>query len=160
MHSDEIGIRIEFIHADHFHTHFFRNFRSNKRVMGDDIHFKADGAVRLWLDDSLLLDAWGEDVRTVRSVQLDVEAGRHLVQLEYADLTGAAAVAVTVGDAAPMWTPDPRRTATATATTMPEGSRTPRASVTLPASATPAGDRTPAPGEWPAAVFLPLAARG
>ena len=72
----------------------------------------------------------------------------------------AAAVALTVGDAAPMWTPDPRPTATATATTTPEGSQTPRASVTVPASTTPVPDWTPPPDEWPAAVFLPLAARG
>jgi hypothetical protein len=52
---------------------------------------QADDGVRLWVDGQLLVDQW-DGPAGMRSATLFLAAGDHMVQLEYNDIGGAAAV--------------------------------------------------------------------
>ncbi len=56
-----------------------------------DLQLQRDGKVRLWLDDSLLIDAWAEASTTVAATTPSMAAGsRHRLVIEYADTAGNA----------------------------------------------------------------------
>lgn len=55
----------------------------------------ADEGVRLWLDGNLLIDQWGIDEQfNTYSAEVEVEAGKHTVSVEYYDLAGLAGISV------------------------------------------------------------------
>lgn len=49
-----------------------------------------DDGVRLWVDDQLVIDRWQDQSATLASSDLYVEAGQHLVRVEYYEGTGQA----------------------------------------------------------------------
>ncbi|MBN1401991.1 MAG: hypothetical protein JXA74_14210 [Anaerolineae bacterium] len=55
---------------------------------------KADDAVRLWLDDVLLIDEWHENDNLVHERYLWIDSGSHDLRVEYAEHKGTASVRV------------------------------------------------------------------
>jgi DNA-binding beta-propeller fold protein YncE len=74
---------------------------------------RADGAVRLWVDDTLLIDDWRES-RTTRTAEIDLAQGQHFVELEFADFAGPAWITLETGTPRETWTPAPGASATPT----------------------------------------------
>ena len=55
---------------------------------------KADDGIRLWLDDTLLIDNWQDGKFRLSEVEHRVSAGQHRVRVEYYERSGDAAVEV------------------------------------------------------------------
>jgi hypothetical protein len=52
----------------------------------------SDDGVRLWIDNTRLIDDWADGRERDNEVEVDLPAGAHLVRLEYYDYTGGAEV--------------------------------------------------------------------
>ena len=57
-----------------------------------DFSVSADDGVRLYVDNLLLIDAWQTGAGQVRTRQVNLAAGGHILRVEYFEATGAAAV--------------------------------------------------------------------
>ncbi len=63
--------------------------------MNHRFQLQADGGVRLYVDDTLLIDQWQDDGFVVtHSVSIDLTAGEHTVRVEYVDALGNASFAL------------------------------------------------------------------
>jgi len=104
----------------------------------------ADDGVRLWVDDTLLIEQWRDSQGTTYQADLALSQGYHRLRVEYYDASGAATLRL---DGAPPYTPTPTvtpgRTATPTATVT--ATRTPTPTATPTRTPTPTVTRSPMP---------------
>ncbi|MGQ9598945.1 MAG: PA14 domain-containing protein [Anaerolineae bacterium] len=74
--------------ADYFSARFSGEFQ----FVGGKYQFlaTADDGIRLYLDDTLILDQWRETAVRTYTVDVDIAAGKHKVRVEYFENKGAA----------------------------------------------------------------------
>jgi tripartite motif-containing protein 71 len=105
---------------------------------------QVDDGVRIWVDNSLLLESWRDPQSATFTVDRSLTAGYHELRLEYYDATGAASVRLS-------WMALP--TPTPTATQRPANTPTPTATRTPTSTHTATATHTPTP-TYP--IFLPI----
>ena len=76
------------IPADHFSVRWTRTLQFNAGTW----RFSAttDDGVRVWVDSTLLIDEWIDEVPTTHTAEIDLTQGQHLVKMEYYENTGGA----------------------------------------------------------------------
>ena len=76
------------IPADHFSVRWTRTMQFNAGRW----RFSAttDDGVRVWVDSTLLIDEWIDEVPTTHTAEIDLTQGQHLVKMEYYENTGGA----------------------------------------------------------------------
>jgi hypothetical protein len=78
------------IPADHFSARWLRYIDVTPGTYRFTV--TSDDGVRMWIDDSLILDSWYDRAATTDHVDYYLAAGHHLVRVEYYENTGLAVI--------------------------------------------------------------------